>query len=103
MIASPPLRAVRPHDGPSDESLLERFADDGDRAALDALISRHLEAAYRLALRIVGNPADAEDAVQTAFVRMMRHARTRRSGSLVRPWLSAIVVNACRTQRQRRA
>ncbi|HYE04048.1 MAG TPA: sigma-70 family RNA polymerase sigma factor [Planctomycetota bacterium] len=79
-----------------DEHLLEAFARRRDREALDALFRRHVDAAFRLAKRVTGNAADAEDAVQAAFVQVMRRSGTFRGRSSARAWLLAIVVNESR-------
>jgi RNA polymerase sigma-70 factor (ECF subfamily) len=43
------------------------------RAGFAELYERHYEAVFRAALRITGNPADAEDVLQTVFLRVMAH------------------------------
>jgi len=50
----------------------------------------HLDAAYNLARWLTGNPADAEDVVQTAYLRAFRYFEAWRGGDL-RVWLLAIV------------
>jgi RNA polymerase sigma-70 factor (ECF subfamily) len=81
-----------PHDG----VLLRRFVESGDRPAMGALFGRHADAAYRTALRICRNSADAEDAVQAAFFEVLRHAAKYRGESAVKAWVLGFVVNACR-------
>ena len=51
----------------SDEALLNK-AVAGDRDSLDELFVRYRLVAYRVAHRLLGNEADALDAVQEAFV-----------------------------------
>lgn len=51
--------------------------------------------AYRTARLILRNPADAEEAVQDAFLRAWRFRSTLPQGGDVRPWLYRVVVNAC--------
>lgn len=97
--AQPAADPVSPADGPDpDLDLLERFRRDGDRAALERLLERHAEAAYRVALRFAGNAADAEDALQDGFIGCMACARGFRGAGSVRSWILAIVANACRRQ-----
>ena len=55
-----------------DAALLRAFCERGDRQAMNALFARHADAAYRTALRLCRNAADAEDAVQTAFIEVLR-------------------------------
>src|SRR5688572_22508112 len=79
-----------------DAAWLARFIERGDRAAMGLLFARHADGAYRLALRIRGNAADAEDAVQVAFIEVLRQAAKYRGASSVRSWIFGFVVNACR-------
>jgi RNA polymerase sigma factor (sigma-70 family) len=55
---------------------------------------RHLDAAYNLARWLVRNESDAEDLVQEAYLRAARSIGSLR-GSESRPWMLAIVRNAC--------
>jgi RNA polymerase sigma-70 factor, ECF subfamily len=52
---------------PNDEALVCR-AIAGDRESLEELFERYRLVAYRVAYRLLGNEADALDAVQEAFV-----------------------------------
>ena len=62
---------------PSDTQLLSRIGS-GDRAALEELFVRYRAVAYRVAYRLLGNEADALDAVQDAFAKaLMRFGRLR--------------------------
>lgn len=78
--------------GPDDETLL-RSAAGGDLAALERLVERKRERAYRLARYVVGHAEDAEDVVQLAFIRVWRTIRRYREGSGFDPWLHRIVIN----------
>ena len=52
-------------------------------AGIAELYERHFEAVFRAALRVTGNPADAEDVLQTVFLRVMaRGARGGQAGDL---------------------
>ena len=64
--------AVVPPPGPSDDQLIERFAR-GDPRGLDELFQRYRLVAYRVAYRLLGNEADALDAVQDGFVKTGAH------------------------------
>ncbi len=57
---------------PSDEQLLTRLAR-GDREALEELFRRYRNLAYRVAHRLLGNEADALDAVQEGFAKALTH------------------------------
>jgi len=62
----------------------------------------HLDAAYNLARWLCGNPSDADDVVQEAFLRAFRFFDTFR-GDTARPWLLAIVRRTWYTEWRRRA
>ena len=67
----------------TDSELLHLFRDRQDRAALSSLFERHRALAYRVALSVVRSPADAEDAAQDAFLRLVGCAgRVHSEGSL---------------------
>jgi RNA polymerase sigma factor (sigma-70 family) len=84
--------------GPDDASLLRGFAERGDRKALELLFQRHADTAFRFALRLSGNAADAEDAVQSAFLQVFRTAGTYQGESAVKSWILGFVMNACRNK-----
>jgi RNA polymerase sigma-70 factor (ECF subfamily) len=50
---------------------------------------------FRTACLILGNPSDAEEAVQEAFLRAWRFRDSLTSVPSIRPWLYRVVVNAC--------
>jgi RNA polymerase sigma-70 factor (ECF subfamily) len=62
----------------------------------------HLDAAYTLARYLLRNSADAEDAVQECYLRAFRHFDSFR-GTVIKPWLLAILRNVCRAEYARRA
>ena len=66
--------------------------DDG-QARFAASVLPHLDAAYNLARWLVRDAHDAQDVVQDALVRALRHFDGFRGGD-PRPWLLAIVRNA---------
>src|SRR5438105_15896554 len=72
----------------------------GDVTAYEALVRRHQAAAFRLAYLISGNAADAEEAVQDAFVKAFRALPRFRLGSPFRPWLLEIAANEARNRRR---
>ncbi len=71
------------------------------RADFDALIGPHLEAGFRTALAILGNPDEANDAVQESAFKAWRKLGQLRQGRPPRPWFLAIVANQCRSERRR--
>ena len=78
---------------PSDECLLARLAD-GEREALEELFRRHRLMAYRVAHRLLGNEADALDAVQEGFIKALTHLDSFQGRSSFKTWLLRVVSNA---------
>jgi len=77
----------------SDEALLERAAA-GEREALEELFGRYRLLAYRVAHRLLGNEADALDAVQEAFVKALVHLPSFQGRSSFKTWMLRVVSNA---------
>jgi RNA polymerase sigma-70 factor (ECF subfamily) len=77
----------------SDEHLLARFTA-GDRDALEELFRRYRMLAYRVAYRLLGQEADAMDAVQDGFVKALTHLQGFRRQSSFKTWLLRVVSNA---------
>jgi len=84
---------------PTDEPLRQR-AVAGDEAAFESLIRPLVEPGLRLALSMLGNRRDAEDATQEALTRAWRKLHQLRPGMPVRSWFFAIVANQCRNLRR---
>jgi RNA polymerase sigma-70 factor (ECF subfamily) len=78
---------------PTDDQLLTRFSQ-GERAALEELFQRYRSAAFRVACRLLGNEADALDAVQDGFVKVLTHLNGFERRSSFKTWLLRIVSNA---------
>lgn len=78
-----------------DGELVER-ARAGDAEAFDQLVRQRIDAVYQLAVGILGQPADARDATQEAFVSAWRKLPTLRYIDRFDAWLDRITVNACR-------
>ena len=91
MTACTSMAASRPC--PSDEQLLERFAA-GERQALDDLFRRYRQPAFRVAFRLLGNEADALDAVQDGFIKALTHLQGFQGRSSFKTWLLRVVSNA---------
>ena len=79
----------------------------GDPTAAEDLVAAYGDRASRLANRITGNAQDAEEAVQDAFLSVIRKIDTFRGDCAFGSWLYRIVVNAayerCRSRRRRGA
>ena len=78
-----------------DSELLDRLAAD-DEAAFRMLVERHIDRAYAIALRIVGNAADAEDVVQDTMLKIWSHrGRWQHGRAKFSTWLYRVVSNGC--------
>ncbi|WP_037409448.1 RNA polymerase sigma factor [Candidatus Solirubrobacter pratensis] len=75
-------------------------AQAGDADAYAALVRAHQEIAFRTALLITRNAADAEEAAQEGFVKAWRALGRFREGAPLRPWLLTIVANEARNRRR---
>jgi RNA polymerase sigma-70 factor (ECF subfamily) len=64
----------------------------GDKEAYGALVERHSQSLFRVAFRITGNEADAEDVVQEAFLRGYRKLESFESRSNFGTWIYRIAV-----------
>jgi RNA polymerase sigma-70 factor, ECF subfamily len=70
-----------------------RLAQKGDAAAFESLYQTHNRRVYALCLRMVGNPAEAEDLTQEAFLQTYRKIQTFRGESNFSTWLHRVTVN----------
>jgi RNA polymerase sigma-70 factor (ECF subfamily) len=77
-------------DAPAEAALIARMAQ-GDHAALDALYALYSDALYSLAVRMTGEPRDAEEVLQDSFVRMWKRAPAFDS-SKSRPFTWAVMI-----------
>jgi RNA polymerase sigma-70 factor (ECF subfamily) len=84
------------------EADLLRRAQSGNREALEQLIMRHEHRIFALALRMTGNVADAQDAVQETLIRLHLGVRKIDAVRGAGPWLGAVAVNACHDIGRRR-
>ena len=76
----------------SEAEAIER-AQKGDGEAFEALYSLHKRRVYSLCLRMTGNPTDAEDLAQEAFLQLFRKISTFRGESAFSTWLHRMTVN----------
>jgi RNA polymerase sigma-70 factor (ECF subfamily) len=68
---------------------------------LEAWLSESYVASFRTACLILGNRADAEEAVQEAFLRAWRFRDSLTSVPSIKPWLYRVVVNSCYSKLRR--
>ena len=86
-----PLAATAP--GDSDDQELVEQVQNGQREALEILITRHQHWIYNIVLRMVYHPQDAEDATQEILIKLITRLSTFEQRSSFRTWLYRIVVN----------
>jgi RNA polymerase sigma-70 factor, ECF subfamily len=77
---------------PDDQALVARF-QAGDRAAFDLLVRRYQRPIYWLALRYVGNDADAKDVAQRALVQAFVKVGQLRDAASFRSWVYRMAAN----------
>lgn len=70
-------------------------AQRGDDTAFEELVRRHSDLVYGVAMRLLRDPHDAEDAAQAAFVRAWRSLDDFRTDARFTTWLYRIVTNTC--------
>jgi len=79
-----------------------RRVKDGDQLALAALCARHSDRVHRIALHILRDPDDANDAAQESLVKLVRRVQQFRGESQFSTWLHRLVVNTCKDVAQAR-
>jgi len=91
----------------------EKLIEGGEGGALDAakplpaemlsVLSHCLPTLYRYAYRLLGNKADAEDAVQDALLAAYKHLNQFRGDAQLSTWLTTIVINCARMHLRKRS
>ena len=84
------------------EAEATRRAQYGEAAAFEFLYRLHGRRVYNLCLRMVGNPATAEDLTQEAFLQMFRKIGTFRGDSALSTWLHRLAVNTVLMHRRKK-
>jgi RNA polymerase sigma factor (sigma-70 family) len=79
---------------PADDELVSR-ASRGDRAAFESLLRRHYELMHRVAWRMTGSQADAQDICQDVCCALVERIGSFRGEAKFTTWLIGIVRNAC--------
>jgi RNA polymerase sigma-70 factor (ECF subfamily) len=92
-----------PVQGHADDALLARRIAGGERAAFESLMRLHNRRLYRLARATLRNDADAEDALQDAYLSAYRGMAQFRGEAALSTWLSRLVINECLARIRRHA
>jgi RNA polymerase sigma factor (sigma-70 family) len=87
----------------TDHELLERFISNRDEGAFTFLVRRHGPVILRACQRLLGDSHDAEDALQTAFLVLVRQSRSIRRKESVGSWLFGVAQNVALKTRSREA
>jgi RNA polymerase sigma-70 factor (ECF subfamily) len=101
-VNSPPDTPSAERPAVSDAELLAAHIN-GDPHAFSEIVKRHRDRMWAVALRTLGDPDEAADAVQDAFVSAYRKAGTFRGEAAVTTWLHRIVVIACLDRMRRKS
>jgi RNA polymerase sigma-70 factor (ECF subfamily) len=87
----------------ADEPGLVAAVQAGDSGAFGTLVERYLAPGYAVALSILRHEQDAEDAVQSAFIRALERIDHLRPGSRFGPWFYRVLRSTCLNLRRREA
>ncbi len=77
-----------------DQVLVDRYLE-GETSAFDELMDRYEQKVYNLAMRMTGNPEDAYDMAQEAFLRVFKSLHRFRGNSSFSTWLYRVASNVC--------
>ena len=86
-----------------DEATLVTRAQAGDAAALAELVEEHKDTVYHVALRMCGNPADAEETLQETFLSAIKALPRFEGRAKLSTWLYRIASNECLMRRRQAA
>jgi RNA polymerase sigma-70 factor (ECF subfamily) len=87
-----------PESGPQADWV--RLARDGDEEAFAALVRTHQDRLYAIALRLTGDPHDAQDAVQDSLLRAWQGLPSFHGDARFSTWVTRIVINQCHNLRR---
>ncbi len=87
------MSTAAPQPAPDDLALTRRIAA-GDRASFELLMRQHNPRLFRVARAILKDDAEAEDALQDAYLSAFRAMHSFAGGSALGTWLTRIVINA---------
>jgi RNA polymerase sigma factor (sigma-70 family) len=90
-----------PPDGDATDDDLVSLAAQGNRAAFEALLRRHYDLMHRVAWRMTGSQADAQDICQDVCCALVERIASFRGEAKFTTWLVGIVRNACHDHHRR--
>lgn len=80
---------------PEDEKTVIEKAKRGDERAFETLATQYERLVYAVALKLLGNEHDAQDAAQEAFIKLYRNLPSFRGESKFSVWLYRLTNNVC--------
>ena len=87
----------------ADERRLVEAVKAGDAGAFEVLVDRYAEPAFAISISILGNEADAEDAVQASFIRALERVDQLAPGSAFGPWFYSVLRSTTLNLKRREA
>ncbi len=85
----------------AEEQTLVRQVQSGSEDAFGILVDRYLDEAYAIAVSVLRDAHDAEDAVQNAFIRALERIDQLKPGSPFGPWFYRVLRSTCLNLRRR--
>jgi RNA polymerase sigma-70 factor (ECF subfamily) len=92
-----------PGDAHSEDRALAARIAAGDPAAFDDLYRAHAARLYNVAWRLLGNGADAEDALQEVFLQAFKKVSSFKGDATLGTWLYRLATNLCLDRLRSRA
>ena len=74
---------------------------EGDALAIERLVQTYQQDVYRMALSILDDPDDADDATQEVFLSALRGLASFQENASLKTWLFSITINVCRSRLKR--
>jgi RNA polymerase sigma-70 factor (ECF subfamily) len=104
-LAEPPTKAARTVSRAVDDAdyFLVLGVQVGNRGAFDALVEKYKQPIVKFASRTLGDPTEAQDVAQNAFMQVFKQSRRFRFACRFSTWLYAITRNLCRNELRRRS
>ena len=84
------------------DSLWLEQCREGDALAIERLVQTYQRDVYRLALSILDDPDEAEDATQEIFLSALRALESFQSRAMFKTWLFSVAINSCRNRLNRK-
>ena len=75
----------------------------GDAAAIEMLVETYQSSMYQISILLLDDPAEADEAVQTAFISACRAIDSYQGNASLRTWLNSIVINESYNRLRKRA